>query len=219
MKSGQLRFAILCLIPLVFFGKSQARYSYAYCFKLVDTVKRDIPVDKKGNKVLSYISKVRATSLLKLDTLENGFDSLQIRIWYGYARIDSGQLFVLKNVNGKWNAEMLTLVYHMSRNEDSLLSIGKSSISGEPKSGWISFYNRLFKLKVMSLPDMRKISNYPDIADGNGISIETAIISKYRYYSYQEPIYAQERVKEARNIEQILELIESEFDFKRLRKL
>ena len=218
MKKKLFRFFIVaCLVGLLFSCNAQAGNTHTK--ELADTVMRDIPLDKKGKPTLSYLSKVQIAAQLKLDTLENGFDSLQIRIWYGYARTDSGQLVIIKNINNKWTAELFTLLYHLNENGNTLKSISKNVVLREPNSGWENFTSNLFELQIMGLPDFRKIINYPDIADGNGVSIEIATTKQYRYYLYQEPKMVQDKIKQAKKIEEILELIEDEFNFKRLRKL
>lgn len=185
----------------------------------VDTVVKDIPLNKKGKPSSYYRNKNSVENKLGLKSLENGFDSLQIRLWYGYAFKDSSQLVVLKNTKGKWTSELFTLVYHLNENGDTLKSISKDMIIREPKSGWRNFIDKVLKLQVTTLPDKSKIKDYPDFVDGDDIIIEAATKKYYRIYSYKEPNHVQFKIKEAKNMEQILVLIESEFGFKRLRKL
>jgi hypothetical protein len=187
--------------------------------RMSDTVIKEIPLDRKGRPSMLYESIKLIAFKMNLDTLENGFDSLQIRLWYGYAKTDSGQLVVLKRLNHKWTAELFLLVYHLSEKGNAFKSITQNSTLREPKSGWRSFIKNLLALGIMTLPDMRKISNYPDIADGNSISVEVANINKYRFFKYLEPIIAQKESLEAKRMEQVVDLVEYEFDFIRLRKL
>jgi hypothetical protein len=68
-----------------------------------DTISRDIP---KGFQNKTTRDKNNTlNNALGLNTLENGFDGLQIRIWRGYIVKDTGQLFILTNKNSKWSAE------------------------------------------------------------------------------------------------------------------
>jgi hypothetical protein len=87
-----------------------------------------------------------------------------------------------------------------------------------PASGWRKFSRQLFDLNIIDLPDMRKIKNYPPIADGDGIAIEVANKHKYRFYGYQQPDVVQKKVPQAKKIEAIMNLIDDEFRISRVRK-
>ena len=219
MNKGILVIAV-CIMELVVSCNGQTESNeFKENRKLADTVVKDIPLNKKGRPSSYYQNKSNVENKLGLKSLENGFDSLQIRLWYGYAFKDSSQLVVLRNSNGKWTSELFTLVYHLNENGDALKSISKEIITRDPKSGWGNFIDKVLKLQITTLPDMNKIKDYPDFADGDDIIIEAAAKKYYRIYSYKEPNQVQFKIKEAKNIERILELIENEFDFKRLRKL
>lgn len=218
MEKILFNYFILCVTVLCCFTEIRADIYQAPSVTSTDTVIQEIPRDSRGRPSLSYLSDVESARNLKLDTLQNGFDSLQIRIWYGYARNDSGQLVILKRTNDRWSAELFNLVYNLNKKGDSLISIDKTVVHREPRSGWRFFAGKLFRSGIMTLPDMRSISNYPDIADGNGVSVEVSTKDKYRYYVYQEPAEASTRVKEAADMEYILRLIEDQLHFKRLKK-
>lgn len=97
--------------------------------------------------------------------------------------------------------------------------LSKNVYRKEPASGWDNFMKRLFDLQIMSLPDMSRVPGYEELdgADGASYFIEFATKDKYRFYGYWEPaIFTQ--FWEARNMEEILRLIEQELDFKRLKK-
>ena len=156
---------------------------------------------------------------LGLNTLENGFDSIQIRIWYGYAFIDTSQLVILKNNKKEWVAELVTFKYHTDNRIDSVNAIDKTSVKSQPKSGWSNFINKLFSLKITELPDFSKVKNYQDMMDGDDVIVEISTVNSYRIFSYKEPRHFKERIPEAKSMEMILELVEDEFGFLRLRKL
>jgi hypothetical protein len=184
----------------------------------VDTVVKDIPLDKNGKVVASYKYKNEIVSKLKIDTLENGFDSIQIRIWYGYAFKDTAQLVIVKNRNDKWSADLYTLLPSFNKNRNAIESINSLVLIKEPKSGWIKFMKELFDLQIMTLPDMDKIAPNIVIADGDGVVVEVSTKNQYRFYHYLEPSSIQDKLPQAKRMENILQHIEKELDFKRLRQ-
>jgi hypothetical protein len=187
--------------------------------KSADTVIKEIPKDRNGNPRSYYRNKPQVEKLLGLSSIENGFDSLQIRLWYGYAFNDSSQLAVLTNSKGKWSGQFFTLVYHLSELGDSIKSITQKAEFREPKSGWTELKQKLLQLKVLSLPDYHTIPEYDQVADGDAVIVEVSSKKVYRIYSYQEPRMFQNKFWQAANMERILELIEKEFGFKPLREL
>jgi hypothetical protein len=183
-----------------------------------NTVKRDIPLTKKGRPDFFYKLNTYQASILKLDSLEIGYDSLQIRIWCNYGLLDVRNVIVIKRNNELWNAELLTVIFDENDSSYMRKPILKERINKIPTSGWSSFINKLVELNVTQLPDQSKVSGYKDIlgADGVTYNVEVATMSQYRFYSYWQPNIYKGKYKEAKNIDQILELIEKELSFKRL---
>lgn len=184
-----------------------------------DTLVKDIPLDKKGIPRAYYRNKPTVESLLGLNSLENGFDSLQIRIWYGYGTNDTAQLVVFKKINTIWSGDFYTFIYILNEKGDSILSIDKKIQHKIPQTGWDSFIRKIIVLNILTLPDFHSIPGYMESTDGGTIIVEVGSQKKYRIYSYQLPSIHQNEFKEARDIVQILDLIDSEFQFKRLGKL
>lgn len=94
--------------------------------------------------------------------------------------------------------------------------MSKELLTREPKPGWNSFIKNLLGFQILSLPDIDEIDESITIADGNAFTVEIATKKHYRFYQYQEPEMVEDRLWQAKKMEQILQLIESEFDFKRL---
>ncbi len=215
--------AIFIFFETLISCNAQPHYNHKYSTERNQTfdtvIKKDIPLDKKGSPRSYYRNKKAVEEKLGIATLENGFDSLQIRIWYGYAFNDSSQLIILKNVTGKWSGELFSLIYMMNQEGDSIESINKVIVNGEPKSGWKYLIEKIINLNILTLPDYHTLSDYNQTADGDAVIIEVSTKNVYRIYSYQEPHMFQDKHWQAKNMEQILGLIEEEFNFKRLRKL
>ncbi|HWB93112.1 MAG TPA: hypothetical protein VG605_14720 [Puia sp.] len=182
----------------------------------ISVFERQIPKLKNGQAPAYYRNKAPIENMMGLRSLEKGFDSLQIRIWYGYARTDTGQLFIFSRKDGKWSAELYNFVYLMSANK-RIKGIAKKVSAGLPRQGWPRFSEKLFSFMVTTIPDQGEIDNYPDFTDGDAVIIEVATKDSYRIFSYKEPKLAQSQIKEAKNIEKVLTLIDDQFSFKRLR--
>lgn len=175
----------------------------------------DVPSDGMGKGSLFESIKLIRDSL-KLDTLENGYDSLQIRIWLGYSFTYKQQLIILKNHKGNWNAYYFEIKPHYYERTDSLISFEKYVAKKNPKMLWQDFIKTLYSYKILTLPDYSRIKGYKAPAlHGNGIVIEVSDMHSYRLYSYPLPKLAQE-FSEAKNIENILNLLTQEFDIKLL---
>jgi hypothetical protein len=81
-----------------------------------------------------------------------------------------------------------------------------------PKNGWDSFLNKLFALQITTLPNK---DNIPGLEDGwtDGISynVELATKKQYRFYGYHLPDKFQYKYWQAKNMVDILKLVETEF--------
>lgn len=187
--------------------------------KTIDTVKQEIPVDRNGKPVSYYLARAEIEKRVGISTLKTGYNDLQIRLWYGYPFNDTAQLIVLKETDQKWSAELYTLKSNYNVSFDSILSIDKTVTYGTPSSGWPKFINSMKKLGIDTLPDYHSIPGYFLGTDEGAVTVEVATAKGYRIYSYPTPIFRQDEIWQARNMEQILVLIENEFGFKRLAEL
>ena len=71
----------------------------------------------------------------------------------------------------------------------------------------------------MTLKDASQIKNYDGgCADGDGVLIQVATKTKYRIYQYPclSVVAHEGDIPQAKNVEKILEVLESEFNFKRI---
>lgn len=177
---------------------------------------KEIPVTKDGKFPSYYLHKDGVEKRMNLVSLEKGYDSIQIRIWYGYARTDSSQLIILKKDNQGWSSLIYNFIYYYNYTSKRIDSIATQRISKTPLSGWSSFSRSLFRLSIATLPDISNIPNYPDYADGSGVIVEIATQKYYRIYNYEEPHLLVNSFPQASQIEKILKLIQREFDFKQL---
>jgi hypothetical protein len=183
-----------------------------------DSIAKDIPIGKNGKIVSRYLLKDSTERKAGFTSLENGFDSLQIRIWYGYTLSNKEQVIILKNTNSNWSAELYTLTSYYDTAKNAITSVTKSVQHGYPVSGWKAFIKKLLALKILTLPDYEQIPDYHLGTDACGVTVQIATSNKYRIYSYAEPMNHIDDAWQAKNMEQIMELIEDELRFKRIRK-
>ncbi len=178
-----------------------------------DSFIREIPAwYEKDNLTQKVLAKLH--TLLELESLQNGFDSLQIRIL-----IDCGNkisnLVVLDRREDKWNAVFYSFKIYYDEKLD--FEIQKLNIKSRfPKSGWKSFYEDLIETGVIDLPDHMKF--YPEYnlpTDGDRVLVEISTLKKYRLYEYPELVLNSNIAEGPGKLLQALKLIETEFTYKR----
>lgn len=148
--------------------------------------------------------------ILSLQTIETGFDSLQIRIWCDYSIVPERKLIILKNKNSNWSAEIYEITINSDKNEEIE---GKKIRKISPKNGWDKFTNQLLQLDIINLPDMKNIlAKNETFDDATTYTVEIASQNKYRVYAYEMPSEYQQRYREAKQFTLILKLIENEFE-------
>ena len=182
-----------------------------------DTMTIDIPSGPGGRESNVYKYVKQMNDVLKIERIDSGYVPFQIRIWYHYGLIDTNHLFLIKSENEKWVAHWYTITFNTdSSRSDTTMNIVKDKI---PRNGWATFVNRLFELRIDQLPDIDELPNVTDnsFPDPSGVVVEFAAINRYRLYSYYALDYFKDKLWQARNMEAILESIEEEFGFERLK--
>lgn len=225
----------LCLIPIIletltFYSCNRnspmSNQSAIRKLNATDSLIRNIPQDL--NNYFFKLYKQNLEKKLGLYSIENGFDSIQIRIWYQYSLSINRQLVVLKCQNSKWTGEfydykVFDLSYHNNTTNlngyESVDSIHFNVVEKNPIWGWDDFINKLFKLEVLSIKDYSLIEGYELGTDGNGVFIEIATKNFYKIYTYPTPIVYKRKITEAGLIEEILSLIQTNFSFKQYKTI
>lgn len=175
-----------------------------------------IPKNKYGGSYFPYELVKKTTKRAGLNFLDNGYDSVFIRLWYVYRF--SLQVVDLKKNQGVWKAESHNMQLDLIN--DTIQPVNIKSNPAFPKSGWESFTSKLFSLNILNLPDDSEIKDYHlnNATDASFITVEIATINKYKIYSYTEP-YVHLEFLEARSMENIIKLIDEELGLKRAEKL
>lgn len=155
---------------------------------------------------------------LKLDILEKGFDSLQIRIWLTQGLSVQQEVVIIKRKNNKWKSTFIEFepIYYDNYMYDSVLYMKKKEIEVKPKMDWDLFILQLNNFDIMNLPDQGKIKNYQHPSDGGNLVVEIATSKRYRLYTYHQP-GSNDSIREARLISSILDLMSKEFSVKLFR--
>jgi len=150
---------------------------------------------------------------LGIGNLKNGFDSLQIRIWYDYSLLKNRDLVIIQLKKGKWLGFHYSMVVDWDPLKNTETIVTKTVKNVTPKSGWNDFLIRLSDLRITSLPNMKDIPGLKDFwDDGNYYNIEIAKGKNYRFYTYHVPSKFEDKFWQARNMSDILRLISTEFN-------
>lgn len=181
-----------------------------------DTIIKQIPLTSRGNYSKIFYQTVRNTKILKLKKLEDGFDSIYIRLWYEYSFTNNIQVVEFSKTGDDYLANFYLFENVNFGNEYS--SPTKTLITKSPKSGWPVFFAKLFLNKIDKLSSFEDLSGYDAPMDGSSVTVEIATHNKYMIYDYLSP-KSNRIFPEADYIEKIMELIEEEFDIKRLSKI
>lgn len=177
----------------------------------VDTAKpfkREIPTYQNGGVDLFYLSAKTKQKQLGLDSLENGFDNLQIRVWYDFALVRERKLIVITNKDTSWTAAVYDLQVDWDGRTETILSKKVKRVT--PKSGWAAFSKKLLDLQVLTLPDQDDVKGYGSGLDGRTYNVEVATKKQYRFYGYWEPEEYQDKFWQAKNMADILGLFQQE---------
>jgi hypothetical protein len=169
----------------------------------------------KGDTDYLFKAVKQDASWLDLDLIENGFDSLQIRIWLGHSMAVKRNVVVLKKVNGQWLGQVIT---YSIRHDDSVnkqVLERKEVKQVNPKSGWTHFIEQLTELQILALPNGQDIKGYNSCGGMDGIDyfFEAASPKQYRFYYYCNPDENVNQFWQVKNVVNFSTLFEKEFDF------
>lgn len=174
---------------------------------------REIPTIKegihKGQEAPFHESINKAAFALHLDSLEAGYDSLQLRIWLGHSLARIRHVVVLKRKNDKWKGQLVTFSTGAEHSGPA-----KEVREIYPASGWHTLIDSLYKLKITTLPHETEIPGYNGAGGADGISYDFEIATSkiYRAYSYSNP-GGQRNFWQAGNVIEIANFLEKELHF------
>jgi hypothetical protein len=163
-----------------------------------------------GERNFYYHFLAADAGLTGLDSLEHGYDSLQIRVWLGHSLALTNHLVIISSTNTKWQAQLVTITTTNERPR----KISRQFNVVKPKSGWEDFERSLHAFNIVNLPhsDYDSTCNECDGADGIGYFFEISTTSQYRCYEYCNPEIAR-GCPEAMTVLQFAAFLEKEFNF------
>ena len=176
-----------------------------------EVFRKSIPEYRMDSSIIKIGKKIE--SLAGLESLENGYKDIQIRIWFSYSG-DVEHLIILKKMNGNWSGSLSKLQYVYGGKRDTLVSIKRDIKIIHPKSEWKTFIDSLYKLDISTLPDITLFQGYSISHDGYWFTVEIADCNSYKIYSYNNPMEYANNFSPANNVIAICRLIENQLDFR-----
>jgi hypothetical protein len=171
---------------------------------------RVLPPDGSGPNSV-YYSIRRIEDSLKLDSIQNGFNGLTIRIWFNCSQTSKGQLITVSQKNDKYEA--LFFNYYTITDDLKLYKyiIAKQKVI--PKSGWKKFIKFIEKSDIMKLPDVHQLKGYllATTTDPCTATFETSNREMYRLYQYYDPSSVSSKYSEAEKAAKIINYVQNEF--------
>lgn len=172
-------------------------------------VVKDIQTTSTGKPSFMFKPIQRAAKNYNLDSLENGYDSLQIRIWCDYSAATT-HLILIKGTAQKYTCQLYSFYIPKGYYFFGAKSFPYTVVNAVPASGWPVMLNSLFALGIKTLP------GNSTGADGVIYSVEVATPKNYRFYTYWSPEIMAKNDPGSKNMAAILAMLEKEFAFHRL---
>jgi hypothetical protein len=197
-------------------SQNEAFPPFEYTEKQGGTFVRELPTYREGKLkgevdwVYDYFKK--QTVDLGLDTIQQGFNGLQIRIWLSHWLAIKKHLVILKYTNKKWSGQLVTMTYAYNDSLHEHYISKKDFKEIIPQGGWAKFGQMLNHKKILDLPDMNQLPGYESGEDGMEYVFEISTPNKYRMYHYWEPSSYKNKYWQAKNVLAIGSLLNDEFN-------
>ncbi len=204
---------LILSISILFFASCKAqtissKSPSAFSDTTTKPFKKEIPTYDNGRPDIFYNLAKAKQKQLDLDTLENGFNNLEIRVWYDFSLVRDRKLVVIINKGTNWTATIYNLIVNWDGQTETIISKNIKQVT--PKSGWTNFSKRLMDLKILTLPNQLEIPGYGGGMDGRMYNVEIATKNQYRFYGYWEPQEYKDKFWQAKNMDDILTLFKTE---------
>lgn len=149
---------------------------------------------------------------LKLNPVDKGFDSLQIRVWFSHSLGKRKHLVIIERQNCEWKGRLyeMEVGYVNTLNYNLVKRYNKKNV--KPVSGWQQFISELYQYKIFELS-----GNSGGGADGITYCVEILTAGTYTYYSFDDPDAVSDHNDQSANMVNIITLLEREFKFNALK--
>jgi hypothetical protein len=161
---------------------------------------------------VSYKTIKRRCQMLQLDSLELGFDSFQLRLWYENDLSSNQRVVTLKKRAGGWQATLIKYSINLNDPVDIRRIERKKCLRLVPVNGWDSIEQQLHQLKLITSTDSTNFR----ITGGGGLGgilyvVEVANTKFYRFYDYLNPGTMQKKEWQASEVTALSNLMQKEF--------
>ncbi len=148
----------------------------------------------------------KLAGLPRLDSAALAADDIEVRVGIGFGLLPL-EGFVFRRKAGSWSGL-------------NLLPVGRRTFRRDyqrrlvtPRSGWDSFWSRLTREGILTLPDSSQLQNEAVVFDGEHFVVEFKTSGSYRTYRYSNP--DRQKGPEAQTMIRIVETIFAEFNMQR----
>ncbi len=168
------------------------------------------PFQKEINAVSSFHYVEMLSKQLNLETISEGYNGLQIRIWE--SKMASISVTVITQNESNWQAYFYDLIVEAASSTDySMEKVADQKIkSVSPKSGWSAFSQQLLESDLLTFPDDSKFPPKGLVADGTIYYIEISTSERYRFYTSLSPLQRQKYIPEMKLLSDMLDYIRLE---------
>ncbi len=177
--------------------------------------KKTIKLDSFGKSNYSYDLLKQEIEKAKLEDIENGYDSIFIRLTFSSpSKSYVTQVVEIKYDNKIWVYTQFELknLYEGDSITKLISSKQQNVVVKNPKNGWPLFINNIFELGIATLPDSHDIKNLLTSSHSYYVGVTIATKYNFRYYSLPLPqISETKNIKETEKGKEIIYLIVSEF--------
>jgi hypothetical protein len=159
-------------------------------------------------KEIKIESKQFGMAGLEKENLPN--DNLEIRLWRFSAFSDRDLVFILRQINNVWSANLAErrIAKKDIPKKNPPVKFFRKKL-GQPKSGWESLWQKLIESEILTLPHGLEVDVIP-FDDCWIFTVETKFENKYRVYDYFGPEVFED-IREARQMTKIIDTISEEF--------
>jgi hypothetical protein len=212
---------ILLIVPLIFLG---CRFSSIGDIRgKTDYLIPDIK-NNRANRLL-FVKRQRITDELNIKSIEEGVDTLEIRLWAMAGTAKGGEVYIIRKSRSDWNCYHYWFIERLAVPdipEKQSYSLEELSAAGldtfwikkeTPRSGWDRFISKLNATEFYNLESFNVVSTaVKENITSYSFMIEYAMKKKYRLFMYNcSDIY--QGCQQCQQMTGIFGVFDNEFDF------